>query len=44
MLLREFSPEFELLDLTRLPNHQFATKLRVKEVTSPPFTGETLAP
>jgi hypothetical protein len=41
-LRREFGPEFELLDLTRLPNHQFAVKLMVDGMPSTPFTGETL--
>jgi hypothetical protein len=44
ILEREFAPEFEALDLTRMPNHQFAIKLMVDGATSTPFTGETLGP
>lgn len=39
---KEFSPEFELLDLTRLPNYEFAVKLMVEGATSTPFSGRTL--
>jgi hypothetical protein len=41
---QEFAPEFDVLDLTRLPNHQFVIKLMVDGLTSTPFSGETLGP
>lgn len=44
ILEREFSPEFEALDLTRMPNHEFVIKLMVDGAASTPFTGETLGP
>lgn len=41
---QEFSPEFEVLDLTRLPNYEFAVKLMVDGAPVVPFSGRTLGP
>lgn len=41
---REFEPEFEPEDLTRLSAHQLAIRLSVDGLTTAPFTAETLPP
>lgn len=41
---KEFAPEFEALDLSRLAKHQFAVRLAVDGITTVPFSAVTLAP
>lgn len=41
-LARQFQPEFELTDLTRLPNHLIYLKLMIDGIVSKPFSAETL--
>ena len=43
-LEKEFSPEFEIQDLVRLPNFNIYLKLMIDGITSRPFSAQTLPP
>lgn len=43
-MAKEFTPEFELLDLVNLPNWSFYLRLMIDGVPSPPFSGQLLNP